>query len=115
MRVLSWVIALLGIWEAGDILLPLVVGVGGVRATVWDHILVGIILLAAGVWAARTSSLRTARTMHWITAVAGAWLIIASFVLEKLAAAALWNDILVGVAAAVLSGISILFAPRIAG
>ncbi len=97
MKVLSWLIVLCGLWEAGDIAAPFVPGFGNVPAFLWNHIIVGILLVIAGAWSALTSSAGTARTLHWISAVAGAWLVIASFILRSPAiTAGLWNDIIVG-------------------
>ena len=56
-----------------------------------------MVLMLAGAWAARTSNVGTAIKMDGIAAAAGAWLIIASFILgNPIIAAGLWNDIIVG-------------------
>src|SRR5690349_15201743 len=81
MKVLNWIIALCGLWELGDIVLPFVIGSGNVLAFVWNHIITGMLLVLAGALAARTGNLRTARTLDWISAVAGVWLMIAPFLL----------------------------------
>jgi len=81
MKVLNWIIALCGAWELGDIVLPFVIGFDNVQAFVWNHIIVGMILVLAGARAARTGNARTARTLDWIAAVAGGWLVIAPFLL----------------------------------
>jgi hypothetical protein len=53
--------------------------------------------MVLGVWAALTSNAGTARTMNWIAAGAGVWLMISSFILRyPLINAALWNDLIVG-------------------
>jgi len=104
MRALHWFIALLGLWEAGDILLPFVAGVGHVQTSVWNHIIVGIILMIVGVWAGLTSDTGAARATDGIAAAAGLWLILASFVLgSPLAVPGLWNDVAVGVVVLILS------------
>jgi len=97
MNVLNWIIAFCGLWELGDIVLPFVIGFGNVQAFVWNHIVVGMLLVFAGARAARTGNLRTARRLDWIAAVAGGWLMIAPFLLgTPEVAAGLWNDIIVG-------------------
>jgi len=47
-------IALCGLWEFGDIALPFVIGFGEVQVFVWNHILVGILLMIASARAALT-------------------------------------------------------------
>ncbi len=113
MKVLSWIIALLGLWEAGNIALPFTIGFGHVQIFVWNHIIVGIILVIVGAWAGMTSDIGTAKTMTWIAAVAAVWLIIASFILRSPEiAAGLWNDVAVGVIVVILSSTSRLLLQR---
>jgi hypothetical protein len=103
MKVLNWLIALCGLWEFGDIALPFVIGFDGVRGFVWNHVLVGMILMGAGARPALTQDVRTARTMDWIAAIAGLWLILATFLLRDLTSTAgLWNDLIVGVIVVIL-------------
>ena len=93
----SWIIALCGLWEFGDIAALFVPGFGHVQAFVWNHILTGFVLMLAGVMAALTNNPATARTLNRIAAGAGVWLMIAPFILGRPAVAAgLWNDIIVG-------------------
>jgi VIT1/CCC1 family predicted Fe2+/Mn2+ transporter len=97
MKVLNLIIAMrsLGVW---DIVAPFVPGFGNVMAFVWNHIIVGLLLMIAGAWAALTSNVSAAKIMDWIAAIAGVWLIIAPFILGTPdIAAGLWNDIIVGV------------------
>lgn len=94
---MSWIIALCGLWEFGDIAAPFVPGFGHVPAFLWNHIIVGLLLMIVGAWAALTSRVGAARTLHWIAAGAGGWLVIASFLLgNPILAPGLWNDIIVG-------------------
>ncbi len=79
MNITGWIIALCGLWEFGDIALPFVIGFGNVQLLVWSHTLAGLILMLAGARAALTRDVRTARTMAWIAAIAGLWLVIALF------------------------------------
>ena len=113
MKVLNWIVALCGLWEFGDIAALFTPGFGAIPAFLWNHIIVGMILIIAGAWAARTSNVGAAKTMDWIAAVAGLWLVIASFILgNPILAAGLWNDIIVGVIVLILSVWAALAAPR---
>ncbi len=97
MKVVSWIIALCGLWEFGDIAALFVPGFGPIHAPLWNHIIVGFILMVIGAWAARTSSAGTAKAKHWTAAAAGGWLVIASFILRSpFTSAGLWNDIIMG-------------------
>lgn len=116
MKVLNWIIALCGLWVFGDIVLPFIIGFGNVQAFVWNHIVAGMILMLAGARAALTSNVRTARKMYWIAAIAGAWLIVAPFLLgPPEIPAGLWNDIIVGGIASVLGVWAALASPRADG
>ena len=66
MKVLSWVIALGGLWEFGDIAALFVPDFGKIPAHLWNHIIVGLILMIVGAWATQTSNAGIARTLHWI-------------------------------------------------
>lgn len=110
MKVLSWLITLCGIWEAGDIALPFVIGFGHVPVMVWSHIAAGILLIFAGVRAALTSDAGTTSMMNWIAAVAGLWLVIAGLAWGT--GAGRWNDVFVGVLVLVLSLASVALARR---
>ena len=102
----------LGVW---DIALPFVIGFDRVQAFVWNHIVVGMILMLAGARAALTGNVRTAKTMDWIAAIAGVWLIVAPFLLgTPEVPAGLRNDIVVGVIVLVLGVWAALRLPRAA-
>lgn len=98
-RIDSGVNAVLGVWL---FLAPIVLGYGFVSDAVWNGIFVGTILLiaalveAVGVW--------RNPTLAWISFVAGAWLVVAPFVLDYAAAPLLrWNGIIVGVLVMILA------------
>lgn len=116
MKVLNWIIALLGLWEFADIVAIFIPDFGHIQAFVWNHILVGLILMIVGAWAALTNNVDTAKIMDWIAAAAGLWLIVAPFILGTPAiAAGLWNDIIVGVIVMILGIWAALRLPRVAG
>jgi hypothetical protein len=97
MKVISWVIAFLGLWEFGDVAAFFTPGFGRVPAFLWNHIIVGLVLMVVGVWAALAREDSKVKTLHWIAAVAGAWLVAASFILgSPVASPGLWNDVIVG-------------------
>jgi hypothetical protein len=113
LRVLSWAIALCGLWEFSDIILPFVIGVARVQPVVWGHIVAGIILIIAGVWAALTSDSETAKTMDWSATIAGAWLVIAPFGFgASRLGPAVMNDVLVGAVVLILASASGLLHQR---
>jgi hypothetical protein len=116
MKVLNGIIALCGLWELGDIALPFVIGFGNVMPFVWNHILVGILLVFVGVRAGLTRDVRIARRMNWIAAIAGIWLIVAPFLfgLPEIAAG-LWNDLIVGGIVLVLGVWAAIASRRAAG
>jgi hypothetical protein len=116
MKVANWIIALCGLWEFGDIAALFVPDFGHIKAFVWNHILVGLVLMIIGAWAALTSSVRFAKRLDWLAAAAGVWLIIAPFILGlPEIAAGLWNDIIVGLIVIILGVWAALSAPRAAG
>lgn len=116
MKVINWIIALCGLWESADIVLPFIIGFGNVKAFVWNHIIVGMILMLTGARAALTSNVRTVKRLDWIAAVAGVWLMIAPFILgTPEIAAGLWNDIIVGMIVLILGVWAALASPRAAG
>lgn len=103
MKVLNRIIALLGLWVFADITALFVPDFGRIPDYLWNHIIIGFLLMIAGVWAAWTGNAGTARTLNWIAAGAGLWLMFSSFVLRyPVITAGLWNDLIVGATAFVL-------------
>jgi len=116
MKVLNWIIALLGFWVFADIVALFIPDFGTIPDFLWNHIIVGLILMIVGIWAARTSNASTAKTMNWIAAGAGLWLMASSFVLRyPVIHAGLWNDLIVGAIAFVLGIGAALTSPRLIG
>ena len=100
MRGISWVIAIAGVWE---ILAPFILGFSNLAAGVWNNVIVGILLIIFGAWAALSANVGTGKTLDWISAVLGLWLVVSPFILgTAVVAAALWNDIIVGVIVIIL-------------
>ena len=116
MKVSNWIIALSGLWVFADILALFVPDFGRIPGYLWNHIIIGFLLMIVGVWAARTGSAGTAKTLNWIAAGAGLWLMISSFVLRyPVINAGLWNDLIVGAVAFGLGVWAALTPPGVAG
>lgn len=97
MKAAGWITALLGLWLFGDIAGLVVIGVGKVSPGIWNHIITGLVLIAAGAGASLAHRAGTAQALRWAAAAAGLWLVAARFVLGvPTVSAALWNDIIVG-------------------
>lgn len=93
----GWITALLGLWEFLDIAAFFTPGFGSVPAFLISHIGAGLILTGAGIWAARAQAAATARKLHWISASAGAWLVVSAFLFgDSASPAGIWNDAIVG-------------------
>jgi hypothetical protein len=59
--------------------------------------------MIAGAWAALTRNVGAAKKLDWIAAVAGVWLIVASFIFrDPVGTAGLLNDLIVGMIVTVL-------------
>ncbi len=100
-KTLSWIVALFGLWE---VIAPFLLGYLAVGAALWDAIIIGVVLIVLAGWAALVNQEGTIKSLNWINAVLGLWLIIAPFILAYSGtAAAMWNDIIVGVVVAVLA------------
>ncbi len=100
-KTLSWIVAVGGVWE---VLAPFLLGYSGTRNALWDAIVVGVLLIILGAWAALASAPATVKALNWVNVVLGVWLIIAPFVLAYTGVmAAMWNDIIVGIIIAVLA------------
>jgi len=101
-KTLSWLVVLAGIWE---VVASFVLGYMGTTAALWNAVIVGAVLIVLGAWAALSDQEGWDRTLDWVNAVAGLWLIAAPFVLGYTGTAvALWNDVIVGVVVVVLAG-----------
>jgi len=101
-KTLSWLVVLLGAWE---VVAPFILGYSQAAGALWDAILLGIALIILAGWAALSNQVSTVKSLSWINAALGVWLIIAPFILGYAnLAGALWNDIMVGILVVVLAG-----------
>lgn len=100
-KTLSWIVVVLGAWE---VLAPFILGYSATGSAMWDAIIIGIALIILAAWAALSNVASTVKTLQWADVVLGVWLVIAPFILSYASvAAAMWNDIIVGVTVTVLS------------
>jgi hypothetical protein len=99
---LSWLVVVAGIWE---VLSPFVVGYSALTVAMWNAIIVGVILILLAGWAAFSQNISTDRTLDWINAILGGWLLVSPFILGYSAARiALWNDAIIGILVIILAG-----------
>jgi hypothetical protein len=93
-KAFGWVTLVAGVWE---ILAPFIIGYSQSTGAMVDAIILGVLLLAFGLWVALSKSSGTVRTMSWVNAVLGLWLILAPFIIGYSGSTgALVNDIIVG-------------------
>ena len=92
---LSWVIAVAGLWE---ILAPFIIGYSSATGAMVDAIILGILMLGFGIWAALANSNGIIKVLSWINAVFGLWVLIAPFILSySKVTGAMVNDIIIGI------------------
>jgi hypothetical protein len=98
---LSGLVALAGLWE---VLSPFILGYSATLAALWNAIIAGVVLIILGVWTALNEEPGLDKTLEWVNAVVGVWLVVSPFALGYSAvAAAVWNDIIVGAVVIVLA------------
>ncbi len=99
-KTLNWLIALAGVWM---IIASFVLGYGTGTPPFWDAFIVGIVFIVLGAWAALVNQEGTDRTLDWINALVGLWLLISPFVMSYAnVTAPLYNDIIIGIIAIIL-------------
>lgn len=99
---LNWLVAVAGLWE---LVSPFVLDYSTITVAMWNAIIVGVVLIVLGAWAALYKEARTDRTLDWINAILGVWLVVSPFALGYSATVtAMWNNIIVGLVVLVLAG-----------
>ena len=99
-KTLNWLVAVGGAWE---FLAPFILSYSQTKTALWDAIIIGIVLVVLGAWAGLANEVGTVKALSWVNAVLGLWLVIAPFILAYSGvAAAMWNDIIVGIIVLVL-------------
>lgn len=98
---LSWLVAVAGLWE---VVSPFILGYSAITVAMWNAIIVGVVLILLAAWAALSQDVSTDRTLDWINAVLGLWLLVSPFVLSySTTRVAMWNDAIVGIVVIVLA------------
>ncbi len=99
-KILNWLVVVAGVWE---VVAPFILGYAAISGALWDAIIIGVVLIILGAWAALAGQDSTVKLLSWINAVLGLWLVIAPFIISySSVVAAMWNDIIVGVVVIVL-------------
>ncbi len=99
-KTLNWIIAVAGLWE---IIAPFALGYSSTTAAMIDAIILGVLLLVLGVWAALVNASGTIKVLSWINGILGLWLVIAPFALSySKTSGATVNDIIVGIVVIIL-------------
>lgn len=94
-RNMNWTMAVVGVWVT---IAPFLLHYGNVTTALWNDLVVGPAVCVLAVAAALSPDEDRIRTLDWITAVAGLWLVLAPFILGySSVGVALWNDIIAGV------------------
>jgi hypothetical protein len=98
---MNWGMAVAGVWVT---IAPFVLGYSSVTAAVLNGVIVGVsVTILAGYSAVAERETRI-RTLGWITAALGLWLVLAPFILGYApVVAALWSDIIAGILILALS------------
>ncbi len=90
----GWITAIGGLWE---ILSPFILGTSSSTGAMVDAIILGAFLVLFGLWVALSRWNSAVRTLSWINAVLGLWLVLAPFIIGySSATGAMVNDIIVG-------------------
>ena len=102
-RYASGINVLLGIWL---IVAPYVLSFSGTSAALWNDIIVGAAVFILGL--VRLRDLRTTMWASWVNLLLGIWMVIGPYVLSYSDITnARWNDIVVGIAVAILAAWSL--------
>lgn len=108
---MNWAMAVAGLWA---VIAPFLLGYRSTSAALWNDLIVGIVIIVLAVVSALSENENNVKTINWVTAVGGLWLVLAPFILGYSAiAAALWSDIIVGIVVLVLSVWSEITLPKV--
>jgi hypothetical protein len=100
-RTISGILALTGLWEA---LTPFILGYPNTATALWNALLIGIMLFMLELSAVILDDIVSYRTLDWISALLGLWLVATLFIPGYTAPPiARWNDIAVGLMVTVLT------------
>ena len=97
---MNWWMAAAGVWVA---IAPFMLGYRSIATALWNGLIVGVAVVVLAASALMMNEIAV-KTMDRITAVLGLWLVLAPFILSyAMVTAALWSDIIAGVAILVLA------------
>jgi SPW repeat-containing protein len=100
-KTLNWGIGVAGVWTMST---PFVLGYTDTATALWNDLIVGVVIVILAAVAASSQHENNVKTMDWITAGLGLWLVLAPFIFGySVIAAALWSDLLGGVVILVLA------------
>ena len=88
----SWTSFVLGLWL---IVSPFALASGRGTAT-YEEVVLGIVIAALGLWRVQGADTPSMAGAGWLLGVAGAWVLVAPFVLGYGATGAVYNDVIVG-------------------
>lgn len=101
MKYLSWTNFLLGLWLA---VAPFILVYHGISAALWEDVIVGLLIAGFAFWRAVGPETQGMAAVSWTVAVLGIWALIAPFALGySEVAAAVWNDVIIGILVAALA------------
>lgn len=100
MKWASWTNVLLGVWLVAA---PFALAYQGVTTALYEDIVLGAVIALFAFWRAMGEEKSGMAGVSWTVAAAGLWVLIAPFVLGYGAVtAAVYNDVIVGLAVAIL-------------
>lgn len=110
---MNWGMVVVGIWVT---IAPLVLGYSSVTAAVVNGCIVGVGVTVFAGLSAMSERETTIRTLGWLTAALGLWLVLAPFIFGySVVVAALWSDIIAGFVILALSLWAERELPRVMG
>jgi SPW repeat-containing protein len=99
MKALSWANFVLGVWL---VVAPFALVYRGIQAALWDDVVVGLLIAAYSLW--RALEAEQMIVGNWIVGALGLWALVSPFALHfSGTATAMWNNVIVGAAVAILA------------
>lgn len=101
MKGISWINFILGVWL---FFAPFTLGYRGTTIALYQDLVVGFLIAGFALWRALGSNEKSPLAgVSWIVTILGFWVLISPFALEfRSVSVALWNNVIVGIAVAVL-------------
>ncbi|MBI1734571.1 MAG: SPW repeat protein [Candidatus Rokubacteria bacterium] len=100
MKWASWTILALGLWL---IVAPFALAYAGTTAAAYEDVILGIVIGALALWRGLGPETPSMTGVSWLLATGGLWVVLAPFVIGYAGTtAAVWNDVIVGLAVLIL-------------